>query len=238
MSLKSAFAKVQKSGEQLYLKLAQFFEENPLIREIWTAMAQDMAQQTASLDRLPSHFWKLLKSDEEAPRNAIRECLSFQVIDENEDRSLHRCFVRSLDIEEPLVLNAYVPLIRLLRTEPSNHALDLYIILKSHVTRISRMIQPFSVDPTLLQRVQNLQQRFEFEVQAPAVARALPPKMAVTRKKSQSTPAIAARKTRKARVAARSASRALPLTKRVQRIAKRAKPLVRELEIARGRAQR
>jgi hypothetical protein len=237
MSLKSAFAKVQKAGGQFYLKLAQLFEENPLIRETWVAMARDMELQAASLEGLPSRFWSMLKSDEEALLGAIRECPSPQAIEIKEDRSLHHCYIRSLDIEEPLILRAYVPVIRLLRTEWSDRALDFYIMVKSHMARISRIIQPFSIDPVLLQRVQNLQQRFEFEVQRPAIADVVPKQRGVRKKTSATSKVIAVAKSRKGRVAARTAKRALPLAKRVQQIVKRGKPLVHKPEITRRRAR-
>jgi hypothetical protein len=238
MSLKGAFAKVQNAGAQFYLKLAQFFEENPLIRESWVAMAQDMEQQAASLEELPSRFWIAFKKDEEALINAVRKCNALEVIDKNDDRSLHSCYVRALNLEEPLIINAYVPLIRLLRTEWSDHALDFYVMVKSHVARISRIIQPFSVDPILLQRVQNLQQRFEFEVQAPAIPVILPGKKEARKKKGHARRRSVAHKPRKVIAASRTAKRALSLSKRVQRMAKRAKPLVGKLDIARRRARR
>jgi hypothetical protein len=234
MSLKNAFAKVQKAGAQLYLKLAERFEDNPLIRESWGAMAQDMEQQTASLKALPTRFWVAFKKDEESLVNAIRNCFALEVIDKKDDRSLHACFVRTLNLEEPLVLNAYVPLIRLLRTEWSGHALDFYVMVKSHVTRTSRIIQPFSVDPVLLQRVQSLQQRFEFEVQAPAIPIILPARKKARKKKAQAARNAAAHKPRRAI----AATRTLSLRKRVQRMAKRSKPMVAKLDIARRRARR
>ncbi len=238
MSLKGAFAKVQHAGGQFYLKVAQFFEENLLIRDAWTSMSQDMEQQAASLEGLHPRFWKVLKSEEEALLNAVRGCPQGQPTDNKEERSLHSCFVRSLDFEEPLILRAYVPLIRLLRNEPSNRALDFYIIVKSHVTRISRIIQSFSVDPALLQRAQKLQQQFEFEVQSPAVPELPAHNERSRQRKDLPSHEFAARKSLRAKASARRTKRALPLSERVQRIAKRAKPMVRKMEIARRRARR
>ncbi len=238
MSLKAAFAKVQNTGGQFYLQLAQFFEENPLIRETWNAMAQDLEQQAASLDGLPSPFWNMLKSDEKVLLDVTRECISLQTLENHEDRSLHHCYVRTLDIEEPLILRSYVPLIRLLRTEWSDHALDFYIMVKSHMARISRIIQPFSVDPVLLQRVHNLQLRFEFEVQAPVIAEVEPPRKVARIKRAGSSRPGAVQKLRKAPTASRTTKRALPLAKRAQHIVKRTKPLVHKLEISRRRARR
>lgn len=237
MSLKGAFAKVQKSGGEFYLKLAQLFEENPLIREAWAAMAHDMELQAASLEGLPWRFWSMLRSDEEATLAAIHECPSPKAIEIKEDRSLHHCFVCSLDIEEPLILRAYVPIIRLLRTEWSDRALDFYIMVKSHMARILRIIQPFSIDPVLLQRVQNLQQRFEFEVQSPVVMEVAPMQKAARKKPRAASKAKTGAPSRKGKAAARSAKRALLLAKRAQQIAKRGKPMVRKLEIAPRRAR-
>lgn len=238
MSLKGAFAKVQNAGAQFYLKLAQFFEENPLIRESWLAMSQDMEQQADSLVELPSRFWITFKKDEEALLDAVQKCHTLEVLDKKDDRSLHSCYVRTLNLEEPLILNAYVPLIRLLRIEWSDHALDFYVMVKSHVARISRLIQPFSVDSALLQRVQNLQQRFELEVQKPAIPIVLPGKKVARKRKGHARRQAVARKPQKVIAATRTAKRALSLRKRVQHLSKRAKPLVGKLEIARRRARR
>lgn len=238
MSLKGAFAKIQNSGGQFYLKLAQFFNENPLIRDTWVAMAQDLELQAKSLDSLRPRFWKTLKSEEEALLGVLKERSTLQSADNKDDRSLHGCFARCLDFEEPLILRSYVALIRLLRIESSDHALDFYILVKSHIARISRMIQPFSIDPALLQRAQNLQQQFEFEVQRPPARQAVAQKVSSQKKKMQASRTSAARKPHKARVAARSAERTHPLSERVQRMAKRSKPLVRKLEISRRRARR
>lgn len=238
MSLKSAIGKVQNSGGQFYLKLAHSFEENPLIRETWAAMAHDLEIQAASLDGLQPRFWKMLKSEEATLVGAIREGIPVRSLDKNEDRSLHNCFALTLDFEQPLILRAYVPLIRLLRTEWSNRALDFYIIVKSHVTRISRMIQPFSMDPMLLQRAQNLQESFEFEVQRPLIREMAASTGARQEKKKKHTVTAAARKPSKAHAGSRKAQRARPLSERVQRLAKHSKPLVRKLELARRRARR
>jgi hypothetical protein len=238
MSLKGAFAKVQKAGAQFYLKLAEFFEENPLIRDSWVAMAQDMEQQAASLEELPRRFWSGFKKDEEALQIAVRNCLSLEAIDKKADRSLHACYIRTLNLAEPLILSAYVPLIRLLRTECFDHGLDFYVMVKSHVTRITRIIQPFSVDPLLLQRVQGLALRFELEVQAPVIPAALPKKKLSQKKKAHALRRAAARRLRKMIAAARAAKRPLPLRKRVPALTKRAKPLVAKLDIARRRARR
>ena len=239
MSLKGAFAKVQHAGGQFYLKLSQSFEENPLIRETWAAMAQDLEIQAASLEGLQPRFWKMLKSEEQTLLGAVREGIPIQALERNEDKSLHGCFARCLEFEEPLILRAYVPLIRLLRTEWSDRALDFYIIVKSHVARISRMIQPFSGDPAFLQRAQNLQQQFEFDVQAPP-ARVIvaPPKQIQHKKKRHIASAAADKKSHKIRTETRSAARTHPLSERVQRLAKHGKTLVRKIELPRRRARR
>jgi hypothetical protein len=238
MSLKGAFARVQKAGSQFYLKLAEFFEENALIRETWVAMAQDVEQQAASLEVLPKRFWIAFKKNEEALLVAVRSCAALEAIDKKDDRSLHACFARTLNLEEPLILNTYVPLIRLLRTEWFDHGLDFYVMVKSHVARITRIIQPFSVDPILLQRVQNLQQRFELEVQAPIIPAAPPKKKLLRKQKVHASRSAAARKPRKAMAASRAAKHPLSLRKRVPALAKRAKPMVAKLDIARRRARR
>ncbi len=234
MSLKAALARVQHTGGHFYLKVAETFSENPLMREAWITLSQDMELQAKSLEGMPSGFWKVLKPEEQAHLGVVKECSLGQLTETKEDRSLHNGLVRSLNLEEPLILRAYVPLIRLLRTEWSDRALDFYIIVRSHVTRISRMVQLFSIDPALLQRVQNLQQQFDYEVQTqPAQELAL--KRELSRKKNFSPARThAVRKPKKAR----SSKLQLPLSERVQRIAKRAKPLVGKIEMTRRRARR
>jgi hypothetical protein len=89
----------------------------------------------------------------------------------------------------------------------------------------------------LLQRVQNLQQRFELEVQSPAIVEVIPKQRDARKKSGKALKLIAGVKSRKGKAAIRTAKHAIPLAKRAQQIAKRGKPMVRKLEITRRRAR-
>jgi hypothetical protein len=240
MNLKGSLARLQKSGAEFYLRLAQLFEANQLIRETWADMAQDMKQQASGLEILPSSFWKKWKEEPEDFAQTLREFSSCQTIDTKESKSLHDCFALTLYMEEPLILRAYVPLIRHLRTEFSDRALEFYIMVKAHVARLSRLIQPFADDPALLQRVVNLQENFEHEVQTPPA----PPvrlKARATSKAGATTSPAPKRKTRKVPTAIKTSKktqRALPLAKHAKRAETRPKGLVGQLEMPRRRVRR
>jgi hypothetical protein len=56
MNLHSSITELQNVEVQLYLKLERRFKENELIRELWSAMANDISQQKISLKALLPHF--------------------------------------------------------------------------------------------------------------------------------------------------------------------------------------
>lgn len=241
MNIKGILAGSQRSGADFYLKLAQLFESNQIIRETWIAMAQDMQLQAASLEKLPSAFWRKLREGTEPSFEPGTAFSKPQVIDIKENISLHTCFAATLDLEEPLILRAYVPLIRHLRYDFSDQALEFYIMVKAHVARLSRLIQPFAGDPSLLQRVGNLQEQFEREVQTPAIPPVLPKSVAARKKSIVPSSPHGAKKSaepRKPSKPSESTRRTLPLAGRVKHVPKLAKSLVRKLEIPRRRARR
>ncbi len=241
MNLKGILAGSQRSGADFYRKLAQAFESNQVIRETWAAMAQDMDLQATSLENLAPGFWRRLKEDTEPSLDSERAFpTQQQLIDIKENISLQACFVATLNLEEPLILRAYVPLIRHLRQEFSDQALEFYIMVKAHVARLSRLIQPFAGDPGLLQRVTSLQQQFEHEVQAPAV----PPvvvKPTAARKSVASLSPPGSKQPAASKKASKATARArktLPLSKRAKNVPKLAKGLMGKLELPRRRARR
>jgi hypothetical protein len=227
MSNLSTLAKLQKSGAEFYLKIADRFRENSLIRETWIELAQDLEQQVASLRDLPASFWKGHEIQVKALQDAIAQCPPPRPGGNGtEPGSLHGCFTCTLDFEEPLILRAYVPLIRALRADCTNQALDFYIMVKAHVARLNRVILPFSGDPSLTQRTLNLLQAFEREVQGP------PPLPA--RK-----PAAAAKAVRRTRHPHKSAQlRSGKAAKSLRRTKGIAKPLVQKIKLPRRRARR
>jgi len=167
MGLLGSITKVQNLGVQFYTELAQVFSANSLIRETWICMAQDLQQQVAGLQALPHSFWNQIKDEEDALLEATRACSDVRQGDTGQPATLGHSLSRSLDFEEPLILKIYVPLIRRLRTGGSGQVLDLYIMLKAHVSRLLQVVQSYSGDPASIQRVSSLFQSFEKGVQVP-----------------------------------------------------------------------
>ncbi len=73
MNLHGSIKDLQNKTVQLYLKLEHRFSENGLIRELWSAMANDVSQQIRSLNALPPSFWNQLKKDQYLPLIAAAE---------------------------------------------------------------------------------------------------------------------------------------------------------------------
>ncbi len=167
MGLLGSITKVQNLGMQFYTELAQAFSANNLIRETWTCMAQDLQQQIAGLQDLPHSFWAHIKDEEDALHEAVRTCSDANEADSGQPRTLAGSLSRSLDFEEPLILKVYVPLIRRLRSGGAGQVLDLYIMVKAHVSRLLQVVQSYSGDPASIQRVGALFQNFEKGVQVP-----------------------------------------------------------------------
>ncbi len=230
MSLPGALAKLQKKGTDTYLQAAQFFSENNLIRETWIEMSRDLERQAASLKSLPAAFWTRLKADEATLNAALELWSAPQASQPWESKALTHCLTRMLEFEEPLILRTYVPLIRVLRTEWTDRALDFYIMVKAHVARLTRIIEPFSGDPALTQRAANLMQVFEREVQVPAAPSHPRPDRSMNRPKApaRDKPAHDQESGRPLR----------SLAGRGKGLGKRSKPLVKKIEIPRRQARR
>jgi hypothetical protein len=220
MPLLGSITKLQHLGREFYAELAGVYSANALIRETWTSMSQDLEHQTASLQKLPHSFWTRLKSEEEKLRAAVQACWH-PVHFADPDHSLTRSLSKALDFEEPLILGVYVPLIRHLRSDGSGQVLDLYIMVKAHISRVQQVIRSFSGDPVTNQRVASLIQTFEKEVQVPEEPLALPHvKPASQFKKGE--------KEKKPKKSPRTAE------KRAKLLPKRSKPLLKVSRRARG----
>jgi hypothetical protein len=167
MNLYVSTTELQNTLVQLYLKFEQRFNENALIRELWSGMAHDILHQMASLKSFPSSFWLQLSKDQDGRMEADIQNAKLQIAEKTEDLSLKQCFETSLRFEQPTILKIYVPIIRSLRKNWTNTALDFYIMVKAHLARITRVIESFSGDPLAIQRSNLLQQSFEKEVQTP-----------------------------------------------------------------------
>lgn len=160
MNLQGSITGLQDTVAQLYLELEHHFKENQLIRDLWGAMAHDVAQQKQSLNVLPPSFWNQLKSEKEEISEAVSESTKKQTAEKKEDQTLKSCFEIALLFEEPTTLKVYVPIIRKLRENWTDQALDFYIIVKAHLARIMRVTQFFAGDPIIIQRSNLLLQRF------------------------------------------------------------------------------
>ncbi len=214
MNLRGSITDHQIRLSQLYLKLKQRFSENSLFRELWSAMAHDIFQHVSSLNALPRSFWNQLKDSQGSLFKAINSARKNQLADFKDDLSLKGCFERTLQAEEPTILYIYVPLIRRLRENWTDQALDFYITVKAHLARITRTIEAFSGDPLIISRSNSLSSRFEKEVQEPQ-AQVLPWIM-----KKQIAASKPAKKKR---------------LKRRQSISKPALPLIKHAKIRPGR---
>lgn len=236
MNLHGSISKLQNSGARLYVEVAQCFKENNLIRDIWLEMAHDKEQQVASLRSLPRSFWIELKKQEDGLLEATQSCLQFAERSKDEERSLKKCFTETLEFEEPIILKVYAPLIRQLRTEWTDHALDFYIMIKAHVARLLRVVQSFSGDPILVQRASTLLQNFEKEVQAPEVP-PVPVVLSTSRKAASRKHGQDAHRAPTRKAQAHAAGRSLSLGKRTKSVTPRAKPFVKNIELRRRRAR-
>jgi hypothetical protein len=167
MNLNGSTTELQNTLAQLYLKFEQRFSENELIRELWGSMAHDILQQIASLKSFPSSFWTQLSKDRDERMDMDFRSARLQIAETSSDLPLKQCFETALRLEDPTILKIYVPIIRSLRKNWTNTALDFYIMVKAHLARITRVIESFSGDPASIQRSYLLQQSFEKEVQAP-----------------------------------------------------------------------
>ena len=193
MNLHRSIADLQKAAIQLYLKLKQRFKDNELIRELWSAMADDLSQQKGSLKALPPSFWNQLQKEHSELLQAVVPYARLQVTDNISDMPLKTCIEGALRFEEPTILKIYIPIIRGLRQNLASPALEFYIMVKAHLARIARMTASFSGDPVIIQRSSLLLQSFEREIQEPKV------EPIVHKKKARAKPAAKSRSSAKTR---------------------------------------
>lgn len=229
-TLRGSLAQLQREAARYYSRLQQRFEGNYLIGGMWAAMGHDLQVQTESLRKLPPSFWQSLTDHEKELTHAIR-----MLPPPNVDRqagSLQWCLAQTIEIEEPIILKIYAPLARHLRRAWTELALDFYVMVKAHITRVAQSIQLFSGDPALSQRCALLLQSFEKEVQEP-------PEVPPPPSKKRAKKVVAARRSvkRPAKRQARATVKKEPIPSRVK-IAKRPEPLVQKLKLPRRRARR
>jgi hypothetical protein len=225
-TLRGYLSQLQKAVAKFYSQLQLRFEGNVLVSGMWAAMGAELQSQVDNLKKIPPSFWQALKKQE---KELIRAATL--VIPAVSEGSLRSCLAQVLDIEEPIILRVYAPLIQRLRSDWTELALDFYILVKAHIARLAQSIQLFSGDPALSLRCALLLQTFEREVQEHAEI-AGPLAMTHPQKATASKHAAETRKERAK--SAVSKKPALSLAK----IAKRAKPLVRKVKLSGRRAQR
>ena len=163
MTLQGSITELQENVAELFAKLETRFTENQLIRDLWTAMSHDISHQIQTMKALPSSFWKQIK--DEGLAETIARIQRFKSIEKIEDLSLRSSLELALSVEQSTILKAYVPIIRLLRKNWTDKALDFYIMVKAHLARITRVTQSFSGDPAGIQRAQQVLTNFDKEVQ-------------------------------------------------------------------------
>jgi len=227
---RGSLLKLQRVVAKFYSFLQQRFEGNSLVSNTWASMEHDLQAQAESLKKLPSTFWKSMKKQEKGLEQAMR--ITRPCGTSEHAGTLPTCLSQMLDLEEPLVMNVYAPLIRKLRIDWTERALDFYVLVKAHIARLERLVLAYSGDPALGQRCTVLFQDFEKEVQEQAIVEAHPPSIAGKRagqKKFQRK----ASQSRRAKELARKRPR-----RSLEKRAERAKPLVKKIEVTRRRARR
>ena len=230
MNLHGSIIEIQNTIAHRYLQLEHRFKENGLIRELWASMANDLSQQINSLKALSPSFWNHLKGDPDKTLETAVQSVSHQTIGEIEDLPLKGYFEFALMLEEPTILKIYAPIIRSLRENYTDKALDFYIMVKAHLARIVRVTQSFSGDPIVIHRANLLLQNFEKEVQEPQ----LKAKPVQARKTPSAKPVQAKKPIAKSAKASKSAH---PLAKH-NKMHHSPKALVKKVELSRRRARR
>jgi len=243
MSLQGSIRKLQNTCARMYLKLAKSFVENGLFRENLALLAQDNEEQAKCLKALPVRYWTQHKK-EKALFAAVKECLALlSSRDKQTDTSMQHMLSRAFDLEEPIILKIYAPLIRHLRTDCTDCTLDFYVLTKAHVVRLARIAQSFSGNPSLILRSMTLLEAFEKAVQAPdpSLLRETPRvQLKKSVRKAAAKKSTHAGKKRTVRHAGRNAKRipkTLPLGNRAKIISKPAKSPLKKLSIGRRRAR-
>ncbi len=230
LSLRGSLGKLERNLAKIYSQLQERFAGNSLISGTWAAMGNDLHAQAESLRKLPHSFWESLKKQE---RELARAAESIVPPDAGKEHSTFQvCLVKTLDLEEPVILKIYAPLIRSLRNDWTELAVDFYVMVKAHIVRVSRLIQSYSGDPTLSLRCATLLLNFEREVQeraepAPAPSRSKAKKRVAAKRGTKAAPK------RRVPMAAKARS-----VRSIDKIVKHPKPLVKKIDISRRRARR
>ncbi len=230
MNLQGSLSKLLKTGSIFYRERARLFDHNPVIRDAWTLLAQDMEQQATGLRGLSASFWREIQALHPGLMDEIRACLaSAPRKKDNGTISLQDTLNRALSCEEPIILRVFVPVIRKLRVSWTGRALDFYVIVKAHVTHLDRLVRSYCGDPASHQRAATLLESFEKEVQRPEVVRT-----ERTRRSSRSARNVR-KSSKKPRIRSLQPSRRKSGARRVRSVSK---PVMRKVSLGRRRARR
>jgi hypothetical protein len=233
--IRTALVRLQQDRVNFYLKAAERFTSNPLIHDKWLSIAGGLDAQGGILKNLSPSFWKFLDEGEAASiLEAARQAIGEKGVADSGQVTLREYFTRALELEEPTVTRVYAPIVRDLRVNWTARAMDLYVMVRSHLTQLTRLIEPFCGDPSLCRRCASLADRFEQEIQRPKVVER---EMPGSKKARSGKPAKQARAAARTRRPAKPARASGARGSRPQRLVKHAKPLVRKMKIARSGAR-
>lgn len=228
-TLRSSLSQLQRAVAKCYSQLRQRFEGNSLISTLWALMDHDLQAQVESLKKLPPSFWQSLKKQEKELARAAEGILHQDAGDKTGSLSL--CLAQTLALEEPIILKVYAPIIRRLRTEWTDLALDFYVMVRAHITRLAQSVQLYSGDPALSLRCEVLLHGFEREVQDQVEVRGLQARSTPKKPGAKRAGKVAGGRHTQAPAAARQA-------RPRRKIAERAERLVPKIEITRRRVRR
>ena len=233
--IRTALVRLQQDRVSFYLKAAERFTSNSLIHDKWLAIAGGLDAQGAVLRNLSPSFWKFLDEGEAASiLEATRQVATGKWPTDSGQVTLHEYFTRALELEEPTVTQVYAPIVRDLRANWTARAMGLYVMVRSHLTQLTRLIEPFCGDPSLCRRCSSLADRFDQEIQRPKVVEKVKPGSAMANTgKAVKQAKTAARAKRPGKATRAPGSRG----SRPQRLVKHSKPLVRKMKIAHSGAR-
>gem|GEM_PF-997189 len=230
--------RLQKKQARFYFDISERFKENSLVSEKWRAIGTGLERQAEVLKALPLSFWKALdRREARSLLKAVEAALDSGRAGILEQDPLRQCFIKCLDFEEPVIPEIYAPILRNLKAHWTDQALDWYVLVRSHLTRLIQLIEPFCGEPALARRCALLVERFEQALQQPPVqaeakqgrAKAL----LKTRKPARRASASAAAGARRTARASKTVARREALRPGQHRIPKSPKPLIGKVRLRR-----
>ena len=236
--IRTHILKLQKNRISFYLIAAERFKSNHLIHDKYVGLARNLETHTAALEMLQTSWKRLQESQAKTVLEALNSALSAIPGRVPEETPLRQYLAWTLDLEEPAIMGIYAPIFRLLKANWTDRSMDVYVMVRSHLARLQQLIEPYCGDPTLSRRCGLLAQNLEHELQRSLAADRqsageVRSKARLAAKDPDCREHVAGRhhKARKPLKPARMAAN------RAERLAKRTKPLVRNIKMARRRAR-